>query len=137
MVHRKTAVYALLALYEVAHAHRAGDDSLGVRASEIAHKHRLPRAYVAKIMSQLSHAGVLRSGRGPRGGFRLNRPIKDISLLDVLSSVDAMTPSTDISDLVGGLPSHIQASVNRAWVNATGKFTDILSGICLAEVMGF
>ena len=50
MLRNKTATYALLALYEIGRQHRGASDPMGIRAHDIANKHRLPKAYVAKIL---------------------------------------------------------------------------------------
>ena len=54
MLRRKTATYALLALYEIAQQNRESQIPTGIRAGDIAQKHKLPKAYAAKILSQLA-----------------------------------------------------------------------------------
>ncbi|MEZ4585391.1 MAG: Rrf2 family transcriptional regulator [Gemmatimonadales bacterium] len=46
-------------------------DEAPVRVDEIAAALDLPRNYLSKTLHTLVRAGVLRSGRGPRGGFQL------------------------------------------------------------------
>jgi len=48
----------------------------------------IPPSFLAKIISQLSIAGLLTTSRGARGGVSLARPSKDISLLDVVEAID-------------------------------------------------
>lgn len=86
MLDRKSAAYAILLVAEV--ARRQTGKVRGVRAAEVADVHHLPAAYAAKILTQLRHAQVLQSDRGPLGGFRLNRPADSISLLEVVRAVD-------------------------------------------------
>lgn len=49
---------------------------------------RVPRNYLSKTLHALARAGVLRSGRGPRGGFQLARAPQLISLGDVAAPFD-------------------------------------------------
>jgi len=52
MLRRKTATYALLALYEIGRQHRGASSPTGIRAGDIAEKHHLPKAYAAKIRAR-------------------------------------------------------------------------------------
>ena len=59
-----------------------------VPAEEIAKEFDIPNEYLVKIMSQLARTGLLRSKRGPHGGFSLAQPAKEISLLEIIEAVD-------------------------------------------------
>ncbi|HKX76281.1 MAG TPA: Rrf2 family transcriptional regulator [Acidimicrobiia bacterium] len=74
-ISRKTdyATRAILALALV-------DDGGPLKAQEIADRTHVPVTFLEQIMSQLRGAGVVRSERGPAGGYRLNHPPQDISL---------------------------------------------------------
>ncbi|MGD8603800.1 MAG: Rrf2 family transcriptional regulator [Anaerolineales bacterium] len=56
--------------------------------SHIAHEQQIPPSFLAKIVSQLSVAGVVQTSRGARGGVSLARPAEDISLLEVIEAID-------------------------------------------------
>jgi Rrf2 family protein len=56
--------------------------------SVVAKDQRIPPSFLAKIISQLSIAGLLTTSRGARGGVSLAKPSKDISLLDVVEAID-------------------------------------------------
>ena len=56
--------------------------------STVAHEMKIPPSFLAKIISQLSIAGLLHTSRGARGGVTLARDAKDISLLDVVEAID-------------------------------------------------
>ena len=56
--------------------------------STIAQEQRIPPSFLAKIISQLSIAGLLHTSRGARGGVTLARDPKDITLLEVVESID-------------------------------------------------
>lgn len=135
MLRRKTATYALLALYEIAQQQRDSPNGGGVRAGDIAHKHKLPKAYAAKILSQMAGAGVLHSDRGPRGGFRLNRAIEDISLFDVFESVGAVTSNEGKGPFVKGLPPKLQNAITRAYGDAAEALKNVFATVHLADVL--
>jgi Rrf2 family protein len=56
--------------------------------SQIAQEQRIPPSFLAKIVSQLSVAGLLQTSRGARGGVSLARSPEEISLLDVVEAID-------------------------------------------------
>lgn len=63
-------------------------------AKNLAARLGLPGPYLAKILQSLAQQGMLQSVRGPRGGFRLSRPAKTISVGEVvkaLEGIEAMT----------------------------------------------
>ena len=56
--------------------------------STVAQEMKIPPSFLAKIISQLSIAGLLHTIRGARGGVTLARDAKEISLLDVVEAID-------------------------------------------------
>lgn len=135
MLRKKTAAYALLAIYEIAEQQRGSSSPLGVRAGDVAHKHHLPKAYVAKILSQLANAGVLRSDRGPRGGFRLNRPMEAITLFDVFNGVGALMSDPSKPSLVKGLPPAVQATLDRSQLEVSDAVRTVLRKTSIIDVL--
>jgi Rrf2 family protein len=55
---------------------------------EIARSLGLPKPYLAKVIQQLTAAGLVVAQRGPGGGLRLARPSRAISLWDVVRAVE-------------------------------------------------
>jgi Rrf2 family protein len=56
--------------------------------STVAKEMNIPPSFLAKIISQLSIAGLLHTSRGARGGVTLARAASEISLLDVVEAID-------------------------------------------------
>lgn len=54
----------------------------------IAEEKRIPLSFLAKIISQLSIAGLINTSRGARGGVSLARLPGDISILEVVEAID-------------------------------------------------
>src|SRR5215470_18295317 len=114
MMRTKAASYALLAMYEIGRRQKGSNVATGVQAGDIAQKYKLPTAYCAKVLSQLARAGVLRSDRGPHGGFRLNRPADKITLYDIFDGVGGLMPESGVA-AVPGLPNMVQNALNRTY----------------------
>ena len=76
--------YAMLAVgYITKHA----DEGI-VLSQSISKAYKIPLEYLLKILQQLVRANILRSKRGPRGGFSLAKSPKKITLLEVIEAVD-------------------------------------------------
>jgi Rrf2 family protein len=56
--------------------------------SVVAREMQIPPSFLAKIISQLSIAGLLHTSRGARGGVTLARDAGEISMLDVVEAID-------------------------------------------------
>ncbi len=63
-----------------------------VSAAQLAAHYDVPAAYLAKQLQALVRAGVLSATTGPRGGFRLARPAKQITLLQIVEAIDGTSP---------------------------------------------
>ena len=75
------------ALVSVGYIAENQQDSL-VLAVRIAKEYGIPLEYLLKILQQLVRANVLKSRRGPRGGFSLAHDTKDITMLQVIEAID-------------------------------------------------
>ena len=80
----RQADYAARAVLQLA---RGGNHKL-VSTSQVAKEQHIPPAFLPKIISQLSIAGILQTSRGARGGIRLAREPNKITLLDVIEAID-------------------------------------------------
>ena len=91
--------YALLAVGYVVQ-HKEQDIVL---SQTIAKEYNIPLEYLLKILQQLVRADVLRSKRGPRGGFSLARSAKKITMLQVIEAVDGpMISRLDLAKQANG-----------------------------------
>jgi len=93
--------YALVAVGYIAKNYKDG----AVLAARISKEYGIPLEYLLKILQQLVRANVLRSKRGPRGGFFLARPAEDITLLQVIEAVDGpMMSHLHLAELTKNAP---------------------------------
>lgn len=75
------AIRAVLYLSQIGVGQRAS-------TSQIAQEQNIPPSFLAKIVSQLSVAGLLQTSRGARGGVSLARNPDTITLLEVIEAID-------------------------------------------------
>ncbi len=72
---------AIAALSRLAEVYDEGKTRLS--ATDIAESRGLQRPYVAKVLSTLSHVGIITGSRGPGGGFTFAKHPKEVKLYDV------------------------------------------------------
>jgi len=85
LVRRDRVMLAVTIMLDVAfHAGRAA-----VSAADLAERLGLARRGMEPLLQDLSRAGLLESIRGPRGGYRLGRPQRDVRLPDILAAAGA------------------------------------------------
>ena len=84
----RQADYAMRA---VAYLSNLGPDRRAA-TSQIAEDQKIPPSFLAKIVSQLSVAGLLQTSRGARGGVSLARSPDEISFLEVVEAIDGPIP---------------------------------------------
>jgi Rrf2 family protein len=58
------------------------------KVGEIAYKLRASKAHLQKVFQRLANAGLLKSNRGPRGGYTLGRKSHEINLLDIYEAIE-------------------------------------------------
>lgn len=80
----KAADYGLRAMY------RLGQSPMNVSAliGDIAKEMNIPAQFLHKVMPRLVKAGLVRSRRGARGGYRLAKQPNEITLLQIVQAID-------------------------------------------------
>jgi Rrf2 family protein len=66
--------------------------------ADIAHARHIPEPYLLHICSELQKAGMIQSRRGPQGGHRLALPADQITITDVVASLDYSLAPLDCVD---------------------------------------
>jgi Rrf2 family protein len=93
----RTARSALLAVLDVA-LHSRGRP---VSSRELAARHKLPPRRLEGLLQALVHAGVLRSLRGPSGGYELARERRRLTLAEIVRVALRAEDEREESDKVG------------------------------------
>lgn len=122
--------YALRALIHL--ASQGGDR--GCTLSEIAAQVSVSPQFLAKIVEQLAHRGLVRSRRGPHGGYAIGRPLGRVSMYDVMEAVEgpiALNKCLLGSDECDRRPS---CGMTSAWQEAQDRLIDVLASTTLADI---
>lgn len=119
---------AVTVMLDVAfHAGRAAT----VSAADIAERIGLARRGMEPLLQSLSRAGLLESVRGPRGGYRLGRPRRDILVSEVVAV--ALSDETEAADGPSGRLQ--EAVVERLWAELDEQAMARLAGLSLDDLL--
>jgi Rrf2 family protein len=124
------ADYALRAAIELAAAENGH-----VTAEQLAKAQRIPGKFLEAILTQLRRAGLVRSQRGPDGGFWLARPAGEISLADIIRAIDG-----PLVDVRGERPEKVGYSgaaepLQTVWIALRANERAILEEVTLAHLV--
>ncbi len=124
------ADYALRAASELAAA-----GSGHVTAEQLARAQRIPGKFLEAILTQLRRAGLVRSQRGPDGGFWLARPASEISLADIIRAIDG-----PLVDVRGERPEKVGYTgaaepLQTVWIALRANERAILEEVTLAHLV--
>jgi Rrf2 family protein len=111
-------------------AFHAGRGAALTGAAEIAERLGAPRRGLEPVLQALSRAGLLDSVRGPKGGYRLARRPREISLADVVAAIGE--PEPEEVTLSGALQA---AVVRPLWTELDAALRERLAGLTLEELL--
>jgi len=105
LLRQDRALLALDIALDVAfHASRATDVT---GAAEIAARLGLARRGIEPLLQALVRAGLLNSLRGPRGGYRLARPAREVTVADILAAATEEDASSAPTSPLGRLAAAV------------------------------
>lgn len=132
MLMTRASEYALLSLVSLATATDPID------TETLAHELSISKSFLAKILQSLARQGILKSYKGVNGGFELNRPKEDITILSIMEAAEGKSPAVfDCSPGIGNCPGekestcHIWPFIN----NLQGRIDDFLAELTLADIL--
>jgi Rrf2 family protein len=102
---------------------------------EIAREMDVPEDFLAKILKTLVDQGLVRSARGPHGGYTLGRPASEISFLEVIEAVEgpvALNVCLDGDDACGRSGSCTMVAV---WREGQDRMLDVYRQTHLSELV--
>jgi Rrf2 family protein len=83
--------------------------------AHIAAEQNIPPTFLAKIISQLASAGVVRAARGAHGGVALARSAEAISLLDIVEAIDGPLQLNECISNPASCPQATTCAVRPVW----------------------
>ena len=122
--------YAVTAVLDLAFHEEKGPVSLAA----ISDRQHISLSYLEQLFARLRRNGVVKSTRGPGGGYTLNRDAADISVSDVIVAVDenCQVAACDDKESCKG---DYQCLTHDLWNELSNEIRSFLDGISLAEMM--
>jgi Rrf2 family protein len=122
--------YAVRAAVELA----AAPPGTNVKADAIAEAQAIPRKFLDNILQGLRQGGLIESRRGPEGGHRLARPAADISIADIIRSIDG-----PLANVGGRYPEDLELvgvakPMQDVWIAVRATLRSVLEDVTLADV---
>lgn len=121
--------YAIRAMAELAVA--SGGP---VKAEQLADAQSIPLKFLRSILTDLRRARLVRSQRGPDGGFVLGRPAEEIALADIFRAIDG--PLAEVRDQSLSTMSYEGAAheLPVVWMAVRASLRRVLENVSIAEL---
>src|ERR1700689_4356414 len=124
------ADYALRAAIELAAA-----QGNHVTAEHLAQAQGIPAKFLEAILTHLRRSNIVRSQRGPDGGFWLARPASEISLADIIRAIDGQ-----LLGVRGERPENVTypgsaEPLQRVWIALRANERAVLETVTLADIV--
>jgi Rrf2 family protein len=124
------ADYAVRAVIELA----SGSREAPRKVDELAKAQAIPVSFLENILTQLRSAGIVRSQRGPEGGYWLAKPPEEVNLAQVIRAVEG--PLVGVRGL---RPEEVAyegsaESLQQVWLALRANLRKVLEHVTLADV---
>lgn len=126
------ARYALRALLDVA-SHARGDEPR--TGAAIAASQGLSEKFLSRIVIPLRQRGILRSVRGNVGGFRLAKSPEDITLLEIVETMQGPLAILDCLAPGAKCPREENCLARGVWADVNTSFRNTLAKVTLAAIL--
>jgi len=109
-----------------------------VQLARIAESQRVPPKYLELIMIDLKKAGLVKSVRGPKGGYRLAREPEQISFGEIVRSMEGPIALVSCASVnfyapCGDCQDEATCAIRRAFTILRDQSTEALDSISLAQ----
>jgi Rrf2 family protein len=124
------ADYAVRAVVELANSKQDSPR----KVDEVAKAQGIPVSFLENILTQLRSSGIVRSQRGPEGGYWLAHPAEELNLAQIIRAVEG-----PLVGVRGQRPEEIEyggsaESLQQVWIALRANLRKVLENVTVAEV---
>lgn len=130
MLYSKGAEYAIRSLAWMAKEN--GKNAM--RVEDVARLARVPAHFLAKTFQKLTKDGILSSAKGPYGGYRLSRLPSQLSLLEIVSSIDGLYDFEGCMLGKGKCSDQNSCPIHKNWKGVKKVILDFLKTATIADI---
>ncbi|NOX19879.1 MAG: RrF2 family transcriptional regulator [Nitrospirae bacterium] len=123
--------YGVRAMYEIARGYP--DEPVTIRS--ISEKQDVSIPYLEQILNKLRHAGLIRSIKGPGGGYVLQRAPEEITIADILFELEGPVAITSCLDPSEGCIRVERCVTHLLWKSLGKQIEDFLNTITLKDLL--
>jgi Rrf2 family protein len=107
-----------------------------VKAEQLADRQDIPLKFLRGILTDLRRNRIVRSHRGPDGGFVLARPASEISLADIFRAIDGPLAEVRDESLSAMMYQGAAAELPVVWMAVRAGLRRVLETTTLADLAG-
>ncbi|MBI3989351.1 MAG: Rrf2 family transcriptional regulator [candidate division NC10 bacterium] len=130
MLFTRPCQYAIRALAHLA-SHR-GDQFC--RAQEIAQAEEIPGPFLATVLQDLVRGGLVKSHKGPRGGFCLARPAERITLSQIMEAVGSLSGLSQCAIGLETCSGDMLCPLHDQWQEVRQRLMGYLEAVTVADM---
>ena len=131
MIYSRSTEYAIRALVNLAQV----PEGKYAMVKQIAAQENIPAHFLAKILQQLVRKGLLRSSKGPTGGFRLRVPASEIRLMQLVEALDGLTAYHRCVSGLSECTDEAPRPMHDPWVSLRSRIMDYLETTSIAGLV--
>lgn len=126
--------YAVMAMADLA-SNDAGTKPVSL--ADIARRQEISLSYLEQLFAKLRRGGLVRSVRGPGGGYRLNRAASELRIADIILAVDEPIAATrcEAGSTKGCTASGARCVTHDLWEELGRQIQVFLASISLTDVV--
>lgn len=125
--------YAVMAMADL--ARREADAERAVALAEIAARQEISLSYLEQLFARLRRKGLVKSARGPGGGYRLAREAADTTIAEIVHAVDEPLRATRCDQSKGCMIKGERCLTHDLWEDLGHRIEDYLASVSLADVI--
>jgi Rrf2 family protein len=130
MLYSRSAEYAIRAFVHLAQV----PDGRYAMVKQIAAEEEIPAHFLAKILQQLARKGMLRSSKGPTGGFSLRVPPDEVRLLDIVEALDGLSEYEKCASGLAECNDDMPCPLHDSWKALRSRIMDYLGRNTIADL---
>lgn len=129
--------YAVMAMTDLANRQGADGVVRAVSLADIASRQEISLSYLEQLFARLRRRGLVRSVRGPGGGYRLARPAGETNIADIVLAVDEPMKATRCAKLGGKgcMGDGGRCVTHDLWEEMGRQIQSYLSSVSLQDVL--
>jgi Rrf2 family protein len=130
MIYSRSSEYAIRAFVHLAQV----EEGKYAMVKNIAEQEDIPAHFLAKILQQLARKGLLRSSKGPTGGFALRVDAGEIRLVDIVEALDGLAPYHQCASGLSECNDEMPCSMHDSWAALRSSIMDYLGNNTIADL---